>query len=832
MRIFLFKILLFSFISGLMATHYTVDDPGDFHDVFSGLSPGDSVRIAEGSYQTERIHTFRQSGTAEKPITIYGDGIRKTVLFPTNGKTFRVFGDHYRIENITFDGDGGGDPFEAMGNYIHIQYCSFEDANIGLKISGDHFRGSHLFIYSNEKEGIEINGGFIYREGWANDVIRIKQAIGLLPGREAERDKWTAAQLTEMETLWDRREMDCILEYVFLYENGINRYPDKGFPDGWKYGQALYGGQIKAVPNVSGLTLFRCFSAGGQWSNYWIDFPSKGENIFSELYAVGGQHGVHIEGGDETDHQTTVENSVFWNVHQGIFNSASSSNIYRNNLIGSYKYGMVNHGMKGNRVDRNTIARYENNKVYMFPDSVLRVGVVEWEEPKGHLVWFTGPNANGSERIGNTFYLTPDFPELKISNSVDQGYSFAPGDLGELFPTEEAVLDSIPAFQTPSWASELPLFDTYFKYEGSVSNPGGEPIDTTIVEPPMNTGKPRVWVVCDLAGTRTDKDNIGFGAFNLLFLDRIDLQGYTVGAHKWQLNDALDYFNSELGVAYSKERAALNNTYGGFPERLPMHLASTTGKGFQAGIEDLSQWPSLEAMYQAGKAGKLNILVGGPLGEVASVMDYCLRKDPATLANFTIISHATSPSDQNNCARDANACAYLKGLAAQDKIKLIEAGKSGQIFIDDKTFPLLSLVVLESKIGKYFGEKWQNQKPDFSDGIVLILLVFPEIVGDNFISTLATDGTDNIDKILLAVSGKKQILYTLIEEKANVAKSGTIINPPDPTGPTLAERKAFLVQIGNTIISFSNINQEPTAAEEKTFLINIANIILEFSTKF
>ena len=271
-------LLLFS--SSLTAVTYKVSTPQALGEAFSNVNPGDTILMAPGEYTISRIYYIKRSGNAKAPILIQGAGIGKTTIIPLYTKAFRVFGHYIQFKNLTFRGRGGGVPFEAMGNHITVEWCSFEENNVGLDISGNHFRGRHLFIYSNEKTGIEVNGGFIWRENWSNDVIRLREALGLLPGKAYERERWSVAQLTEMEALWDRREMDCRLEYVYFHENGINRYPRKGYPYGWKYGQALYGGQLKAVPNVSGLTLYRCFATGGQWSNYWIDFPSKGENIF------------------------------------------------------------------------------------------------------------------------------------------------------------------------------------------------------------------------------------------------------------------------------------------------------------------------------------------------------------------------------------------------------------------------------------------------------------------------------------------------------------------------------------------------------------------------
>ncbi|MEZ4847660.1 MAG: hypothetical protein R3B93_03340 [Bacteroidia bacterium] len=99
-----------------------------------------------GEYTISRIYYIKRSGNAKAPILIQGAGIGKTTIIPLYTKAFRVFGHYIQFKNLTFRGRGGGVPFEAMGNHITVEWCSFEENNVGLDISVIIFGAAFVYL--------------------------------------------------------------------------------------------------------------------------------------------------------------------------------------------------------------------------------------------------------------------------------------------------------------------------------------------------------------------------------------------------------------------------------------------------------------------------------------------------------------------------------------------------------------------------------------------------------------------------------------------------------------------------------------------------------------
>lgn len=735
-RIKLFLLLLVPLLA--FATNYQVDTEAELAEALGKAKAGDVVDIAPGDYIASRIYAIRQNGTADKPILIKGAGIRSTVIYGKNGKCIRLYGNHIILENLTLT--GGGDPLEIAGQYNTVRYVSCEESNIGIKISGDHNTIHDCFIFSNEKEGIEVNGGFIYVPEWGDYAIRIREAIGQVPSysdekNAANRAKWNAEQLAFFENLWGNRDMDLIIKRVFLHDNAYNRYPEQGFPDGWKYGQALYGGAIKLVPNVAGVTIDSCFVYKNGFSAYWWDEPSAGTNIVQNSIAIDAHHGVHVEIGlDPPNHRAIIKNNVFWNVHQGVFNSASGTNIYEGNLINSFQYGIVNHGIKGSRTERKTIATFKNNKVFMEPFIRNRVGDYKYEKPLGHMVWFSGSNSIGSVREGNIFVLTDSFPELRISNTESEGYSFAPSNLGGLIGGESTeFINEVPQLSLDAWPLQLPLFTEYFdrtdvSFDGLVIDPpdsgGGGPGDTTIVDT-TNTNPPNIpdndnpdIVVTSDFSLDSDLDDIDAAAFLASLLDKYNLKLFIAGVSKRKVEGSQAFFDNHFHPAYKAAQPALDALYGNFPEEFPFLVSDLNGVGYQ----DKDVLPaSTKALYDLipSEYGRiLYIFWWGHASEVAQLCRYLEYHDPGKFDNIVIIAHAATLDSHNNYRGDKTGSDYVESLAKAGKVKLYHFGFAGKVIDGRHSYPLVKINSHGTALGeltKYKHSKVGGPQTDASD---------------------------------------------------------------------------------------------------------------------
>ena len=811
-RMFLVFITMMILSSQLFGIDFNVSSEPDLVDAISKAKAGDRILIAEGEYVASRIYQFRQNGTSQNPIVVRGAGMRKTIIYGKNGKGIRLFGDYIILEQLTLT--GGGDPLEIAGNHNIVRWVSSENSNIGVKVSGEHNTLEDLFIFSNEKTGIEVNAGFIYVPGWSDFGIRIRQALGQVPNftperNASERAKWNADQLAFFQEKWGHRDLDLIIRRVFLYENGYNRY-ENTYPNGWLYGQALYGGGIKCVPNVGGTTIDSVFVWKTGFSGIWFDEPGAPDNHVRNSIVIESQHGVHYEIGlHPEEHHAYIKNNVFWNVHQGFFNSASAENYYENNIINAGRYGMVNHGIKGNRTGRKTVSHFNHNKVYLSGFNYNRVGVDDYLQPKGHLVWFIGDNSIGSTRSGNTYYTTDSFPEVKISNAKDEGYSFAPGSLGAIGASESSVrISKVPDLILPSWPLKLPFFTEYFDRTDITFGDSSivvippdsiivDPPDSIVVPPPIGTeDRPRVILINDFAPTRVDRDCEPTSAFFALNHDRFNLTEIVAG-HKWDLPGSLAYYNQVIGTAYAAERNNLDAVYGNFPESLDVLEASTNGIGFIDNVkpEDLEgtnpKYPSIKRIIGILENSDqvVNIFSGGTISEAATAAKYIISYRPELSTKVRFFSHGVL-SGLVNYDRDKAAAQFMTQAASQGKIKWFRTGQSGMNFIDDRAAPNMPESIFDSRIGAIFLKKAFDTKSDFSDAIMGLLFMKELGGGESFIATLDSTGVNNGPKIESRFKGKKNILYEFIGDKTAAAINGDV-NPctdcgnpdpdPDPT---------------------------------------------------
>lgn len=291
----------------------------------------------------------------------------------------------------------------------------------------------------------------------------------------------------------------------------------------------------------------------------------------------------------------------------------------------------------------------------------------------------------------------------------------------------------------------------------------------------------RVVVCSDYApeGTGDLDEFVSMGFLFMCALDRLNVSRVVVGGLPTTSDDPLADFESNILPAFKASKVALGIDY----EPI-VSLADTNETKFDSyDTIQLSDMPNISTLIGEVESGAY-LLNWGMLTEYALLCKYLEENSPEVLAKVKIVSHATAPESAHNCARDLPACQYLKSLASQGKIKFYELGLSGANGIDDRNgnTGILDDSVLDTELGKLFEKKWLSGKPDFSDGITLVVLGFPEIMGDNYLEKLEHDGTDNFDTILadFKAAGGKQMLYDIIEAKADLIKGGSTDPDPDP----------------------------------------------------
>jgi hypothetical protein len=736
-----------------LGTNYQVSDLREMEDKEKELSPGDSVflenYIADDGVKLERIH----DGEVVFIFNSVEIDSKRRFTLELSGKNITAI-----LTNCKITGGRDG-TIGVVGDYIKVlgENTTITDAGTGMLLLGtNHYIGGLDFV-GLRSVGIDGNNLKL-------DPETKKSEMGFHWGRD---NNW--------------RITNCRFRDIYPIEPNMR------------------GGGIKLVPNVRVVKIDNCDFDKIGGNALWLDHYDDDIGIYYNSFSNIEKKCIFLEIGDPNPEKPIRGAKVAGNISRGNEKHgcfvAASSDV---EIFGNYFEGwpVVIHGMPrefyrryGGPNARDQWVKMQGtlnrNKVYK---NVLRP-----TESRNHLMIYTGNNSSNNTIEGN-YYVTGFTSNFKNTAINSPHFGFPTGtflhgiDQSGLGVDPDGVAGPTPKdFPFPEVFSKIPVAKTNPKISYEIDD---LPADTTKTDtlvislPVVDPEKPKIWIISDLSSGRTDPDDRVSAAMVLLALDQVDLKGFSVGSHKWNLSGSLqDWFNPNLGNAYAQEQSALNSRYGGFPEVLPMHEAITTGQAFKEGeIDQLSG--SLKSMWEAAeevthKGDKFYVLLWGPQNEAAYFADFAMRQtDQRVFLNTIFISHASSPSNLNNCSRDADACAFLHNLAAQGKIKFYEMGFSGKV-IDNKTFPKLSNDVLKSKIASFFQEKWQNQKPDGSDGFIFFAAFVKEVGGGlDYLETLKSDGTSNEEKLMNDF--QKGPIYNFLERRASVAASGKTDNTNQP----------------------------------------------------
>ncbi len=223
--------------------------------------------------------------------------------------------------------------------------------------------------------------------------------------------------------------------------------------------------------------------------------------------------------------------------------------------------------------------------------------------------------------------------------------------------------------------------------------------------------KPKVWIITDMSdkslrgeerdGSVNDPDDISAMAGYFLMANEFETLGMVVAStHRTQHRDSPDqaaWANQYFGNAYRADLAARETAIGGYPDDISFlqSCIKESGEHFNSSrnYDSLEKYDTVAALLVTAKELRddeiLNVLCWGSLTEQAILVSHCLSTDQQDiLGRLRFISHWTDsslhqgtaehPEHVANCREDAAACRYLKGVAAEGKIKFYECGAIGQ----------------------------------------------------------------------------------------------------------------------------------------------------------
>lgn len=773
------------------ATNYQVSSLAALEAQENGLSPGDSVFLKAGSYSSG--FTLKKSHSEEVVFVLDGIDITSNDRF-----TIDLRGKHITLlmKNVNLSG-GKQAGIGVRGDYIKVigENTLITDNNFGMLMVGTNHHIEGLVFKGQTSTGITGN----------NLLLNPKT-------RE-----------TAQAFHWDQPDNNWLIYKCKFY----NIYPSVP-------GDA--GGAIRIIPYVEGVKIVACefYDIGG--SCVWFDHCRDRIEVIGCLFkGIRNQTGkcIFLEITDprpnsEAPFVAKILGNRFIDVDKQTILIAASHGVKPRGIEVALNWIQGGWGIGAAAMERDFYRRYDKSDrstwqlVHAKLDNIyFHHNVIQPTTGRNHFWYYKGQYGGNNVEFENNYYVVgSEYNYIRPSGDLEtdiikEGRIYQGGDKMNphdnpiqpvSFYDKNAIIGPPP--ETFPWLEMLEGLDV-------VTDTSGTPIDTTITDPPDTTvtpptitDKPAIWIISDLSSGRTDPDDRVSTAMVLVALDKVDLKGFTIGAHKWDLSGVLEgWFNPNIGNAYAQEVAALNAEYGGFPDVLPMHESVTTGKGFKEGsITELTG--SLQAMYEAAQqvvnqGKKFYVLLWGPQNEAAYFADYAMRQtDQRVFLNTVFISHASSPSELNNCSKDAEACAFLHNLAAQGKIKYYEMGFSGKV-IDNGTFPKIGTEVLKSKIGSFLQEKWKVEKPDGSDAFIYYAAFVPEVGGGlDYLSTLKSDGTSNEAKLMNDFS--KPTIYAFLQTRYAVASSGKTGSPDVGNGGNQISLKQELQTIIDALLRIVN----------------------------
>lgn len=285
--------------------------------------------------------------------------------------------------------------------------------------------------------------------------------------------------------------------------------------------------------------------------------------------------------------------------------------------------------------------------------------------------------------------------------------------------------------------------------------------------------KPLTWIYTDMSdptlpgtnhrGTINDPDDVSAMAGYLLMANEFETLGIVVAStHRKEhaaTPDQGEWARLTFATAYAADRPRLERAFGGYPEALRIIESGIkkTAELFDPARDyaSLENYPTVTALLDALVATDrtINVLCWGSVTEPAILVRHLQttgRKD--LLGRLRFIAHWTSssfhqgtvehPERVANCAEDAEACAFLKRVAAAGEIRYHECGAIGQHGIvsggpkGEEYFGRFK----SSELGRLFAEgKFVHDGVDHSDSATYWTLLGTWGVG---LDDIASDGTN------------------------------------------------------------------------------------------
>ena len=826
----------------------------DFQNAVNNANSGAELELSPGSYNQSVQLDYRKAGS----IIVHMDGVK-----------------------IHSDGSDGLYTVDITGENITLKCDELKASGGRTGVLG--IRGHNLEILSDLKGYITGNnlGGDLY--GTNNFLKGLNfDSLGNV-GMSAKgfplNDNRTYAQKFGWYPSHNWRISQCVFQNIEPVEPGDA------------------GGGFRIIPHAKNVIVDNCLFRNIKGSGLWGDHDQKGIECYYNAFhhirtaEVSGK-ALFLEIMDPDPNDTTgfvakIAGNIFLDCDtQTILIAASSGqnpagiDVFGNVIDGGW--GLVAGAMQ------RTFKRRWNGKNDPTPEYIVaqlknirfKKNVIKQTTGRNHISIFQGRNS-GLIEIDNNYYVTGheyswtkpngvvetkvvDGPKIYasesdseslfihgLSNAVALDKNAVTGPMPDQFPFPE-VFDEIPVPRLPIDVNGLPVIDS-----GSGGNDGGntggnDGNDGGGTTTPPSNDLPDVWIMTDFpnVGTNgeldTDADNIANMA-PIFLCEGIhyNILGMTVGCYSTPRQSTVVYkYESPLDAFNDMVRPKVEAEKG--PIKFPVLLADSFRKKFDKDIAVENVRPIIQALRDSDK--KLYVASGGMLTEAAHLIETIKKQDDSEvlLRRLEIWTHYTHGELDNNRRKDEFAYQYLIGIAGVD-VDVVEADKSGAVLIDDKTFPKISDSVLNSQIGSLFHYKWQTNKPDVSDDILLVGISFKELGFDEtFHAKLKKDGSSNLQLFIDTFGSQKGSLYNIWEELAQKAANGDFLPDSGSGGnngggtSTDAEKIAELEAKVNelslivenqavTIVSLTN-QVEAYKQAGNNFVVNLQQVIDSFTS--
>ncbi len=164
----IFTLIILCNYNGFSQPIYNITNPNQLTDTFtSGLQPGDTVILADGTYTSNVTMRFNGVGTAAQPITLKA-ATPGGVKFTTGIQTLKIGGEYCIVDGFHWNGGFGASNFiefrdgTNLGNNSTLQNCVID----GLQVSG----GTPTYNASTGKY-TSVKHNWIVMYGTYNTVI-------------------------------------------------------------------------------------------------------------------------------------------------------------------------------------------------------------------------------------------------------------------------------------------------------------------------------------------------------------------------------------------------------------------------------------------------------------------------------------------------------------------------------------------------------------------------------------------------------------------------------------------------------------------------------------